>query len=190
MTKIYQKTLPAGKNAGFTLIELLVVVLIIGILAAVALPQYTKAVEKSRASQALALLKSFGQAYQAYYMANGDYPSSFDQLDLDMDGWTGKEKWYSGAVDTRSNGDWSLQIINGGTNGNCGVYVGRLTGEYKGGGFGFYGNASDYDTDEILCMERISAGLAFEKPEGSYCEKLFQSSFRKTDGLTRTYRMP
>ena len=52
--------------AGFTLIELLVVVLIIGILASIAAPQYQKAVEKSRATHALTLLKSLGQAQEAY----------------------------------------------------------------------------------------------------------------------------
>ena len=188
MSTTYQKTFPAGPNAGFTLIEILVVALIIGILSAIALPQYTKAVEKSRAAQALAVLKSFGQAYQAYYMANGEYPTSFDQLDLDMKGWTGKEKWYTyNNTDTRSNGDWSLQLLN--KTDTAGIYIGRLTGEYKGVGFGFFGKAL-YDTDTILCLERTSGGVVFEKNAGDYCTKLFHAPFLNAVGGTRAYRMP
>ena len=73
MSKNYQKTLSAGKNAGFTLIELLVVVLIIGILAAVALPQYEKAVEKSRATQVMVYLDAWVKAQELYKLANGSY---------------------------------------------------------------------------------------------------------------------
>ena len=83
MSKIYQKTLPAGENAGFTLIELLVVVLIIGILAAVALPKYELAVEKSRAAEALAVLKNLRDAQELYYMANGAYSSDLTLLDIE-----------------------------------------------------------------------------------------------------------
>jgi prepilin-type N-terminal cleavage/methylation domain-containing protein len=69
---------------GFTLIELLVVVLIIGILAAVALPQYQKAVWKSRNTQLKMIAASVAQAMDAYHMANGVWPGNFDELDIDL----------------------------------------------------------------------------------------------------------
>ena len=94
MNKIYQKTHPAGKNAGFTLIELLVVVLIIGILAAVALPQYQKAVSKSRTTEAIVTLKSIIDAEEVYYMANGAYTDDLSLLDVQVNP-TGKYFKYS-----------------------------------------------------------------------------------------------
>ena len=69
-------------SKGFMLIELLVVVLIIGILSSVALPQYTRAVEKSRATEARTMLKSLSNAHEIYLLSNPGGTVTFDDLDL------------------------------------------------------------------------------------------------------------
>jgi len=69
---------------GFTLIELLVVVLIIGILAAIALPQYQLAVDKAEFANFQQLVKSIKTAFDSYYLINNEYPSSFDTIDVNF----------------------------------------------------------------------------------------------------------
>ena len=95
MDKIYQKMIPSVKNAakskigGFTLIELLVVVLIIGILSAIALPQYHKAVAKSRISEGIIQARALLEAQNRYKMQTGEpWSNDLSALDIQL-----SDKW-------------------------------------------------------------------------------------------------
>jgi len=83
----------------FTLIELLVVVLIIGILAAIALPQYNAALERSRRAEALLNLKALTDSMQRYVLQNGKIPierTSAKNMDIDLSGGTWGNSWWWG----------------------------------------------------------------------------------------------
>lgn len=68
------------KQKGFTLVEVLTVVLIVGILASIALPMYTRMIERSRATEAMSSIRAINDSIYAYFTDREECPETFSKL--------------------------------------------------------------------------------------------------------------
>ncbi len=91
-----ENSMNKNHKSGFTLIELLVVVLIVGILSAVALPQYSTAVEKTRSAEALSLMNAIAGAAERYCFQKDVWPTTLSELDIEVPHVSGSETDFGG----------------------------------------------------------------------------------------------
>ena len=183
--------MPACHKSGFTLIELLVVVLIIGILSAVALPQYEKAVIKSRASTMLASLRGLATAQEAYRLANGDYATQYDQLDLSFDTLPDKNptdgrgylaETSSDAV--RANKHFKM-VINGNASFLHSTAI-FINGTYEGAGLlipHYVNNLGGVEKDALYCFE-------YSRVKGKFCKPFYDAVLVGNANSIDYYKMP
>ena len=155
-------------NRAFTLIELLVVVLIIGILSAIALPQYQKAVIKARAVELQTLTRALATAQAAYFMANGEYSDSLGKLDLSFPFTSATELAATFNMDDGAlNGEKSAIAINKRSGAAVALFASGPYA-YKAGFYIDTAGWGNVKAGELYCME-MGEGVDF-------CQKFYGGS--------------
>ena len=167
-----------SRLGGFTLIELLVVVLIIGILAAMALPQYFKAVERSRMAEAVTLMDSVAKAQRRKWMQTNRYAGRFEGLDVSPKGATGQSYYTKGDPVTGAGGN-GFEIFLGMSDFTAStVLASRMVdGNDRHPSLQYqYALRRDYQSDNVSCWGHNRAGeelcadfCGIDTPVSGYC---------------------
>ena len=114
----------ASKKKGFTLIELLIVVVIIGILAAIAIPKFANTKEKAYIAAMKSDLRNLVTAQEAYFSDKTTYATSTTNLGTAYAASTGVTVTIGSATGT----GWSASAVHNGTTKTCALWIGTVTG--------------------------------------------------------------
>ncbi len=131
-------------NEGFTLIELLVVIIIIGILAAIALPSFLNQANKARQSEAQTYVGSINRGQQAHFLEKNAFATDLVSVELGIPAATDNYTYETGN-DITSSGTNATVTTEGTPTGTLKGYAGRV----------FVGNVAttgtEYSTLAVLC---------------------------------------
>ena len=163
-----------NNKKGFTLIELLVVVLIIGILAAMAMPQYFKAVERSRMTEADTLLGSIAQAQRRKFLQRNSFTTNYKGLDVSPKDSSGSVYYTKGNPTNGTNGN-GFGVSLSGTGFTDGIA--RATRHAAGSTLQYqYRLERYYQGDNVTCVGTNTAGqelcadfCGIDNPTASCC---------------------
>ena len=138
-----------SKRSGFTLVELAVDVVIIGVLAAFAVPRFMASVERSKAAEAFNYLSSVQAAQERFHARQGTYADKLESLDIKM---TPPKYFTAGTLAAGKTGNlqdsWTLTLTRTGASAGYGEYTVTYTQE------GYDGeNSTIKDKDSINPMQ-------------------------------------